>query len=789
MTACLEDNFTEFTPTPGIEVKLSADLNMAQTRTLYGAESNNKVPVHWVHGDTISVYGADCQSGRKQADYLVSTINPNGGATPETGNDFAFSLDKVGAYGVQWGNETTSDFYAIYPSTKGTFGEIDGKVTVTTNIRTGQKTRFVETKVGTKKEGGDSILWVGTPYINDLTNPTMRDALMYAYTPNAAATDSYGNPKKVDLKFHPFSTVLKFRISGWKGTVGTGIDAYVSRIVLKAPDGVGIAGDCTFTFDNGVPTASNGTSNTIAIYPDYLPMGEGEAVEFYVFAIPQQNNPDINNMSLNENWTVTIETSNFGNHVFKLKPKTGNAVLAPAKIHKINMPVREVNLSGEIELPKENWMEYIPRNVYLSELSVPGSWYSIDQNYQGSGSTLSSQFKAGVRAFHLDCRLNMPSGTQYSTDTDHDQMILAHAGTDECASGKTYSPGTPIEDLLANIATLAKTKIGKEYVVVVLTVAEKPLNRSGGAATFGTINPNYVLPRIYKMLNTNKDAWNLFYRKKISSDSDEYVYGIDSNTTINDVLTYGNLVVIINANADINDKFSYGNDLTYAALISKASMSPESIDGAVLGNFQEMQKSNFFWGANTTDLIHYYHFAQRTLSSESRSYKSYPFYTTRKEAIDDIINQSELIYKTSAHNAWFQLGIGGYQKDRYRIIVEFDGDESHEDVAKQFNPYLLNWINRKLAKTNNLSPSPVGIVLMNYATSKTEYTSNEFGSTYKGSSEDLINAIVALNTQFTLERNHDLPEWPNGNNPYDDLFGQTNPTQNAAYAEVGEDAF
>ena len=777
MTACLEDNFTEFTPTPGIEVKLSADLNMAQTRTLYGAESNNKVPVHWVHGDTISVYGADCLSGRKQADYLVSTINPNGGATPETGNDFAFSLDKVGAYGVQWGNETTSDFYAIYPSTKGTFGEIDGKVTVTTNIRTGQKTRFVETKVGTKKEGGDSILWVGTPYINDLTNPTMRDALMYAYTPNAAATDSYGNPKKVDLKFHPFSTVLKFRISGWKGTVGTGIDAYVSRIVLKAPDGVGIAGDCTFTFDNGVPTASNGTSNTIAIYPDYLPMGEGEAVEFYAFVIPHTNQ-----MSLNEDWTVTIETSNFGNHTFKLKPKTGgNAVLAPAKIHKINIPIRQVDLSESVELPGSNWMEYIPRNVYLSELSVPGSWYSLNETYQGRGNDLTNQFSNGIRAFHFDCRLNMPENTKYEGTEDQKKQLKLTVGNDNANIG-SYTYGTELSTALETVAKLMKDKT-KEYAVVVLTIAEKPMTRSGNSNRYGTVDPSLIIPRIYELLDAKKDAYNLYY--KTEKQGDNVVYGIDEYTTVNDVL--GKIVVKININAEAAKFIEYGSG---PALVSKGSMASESdfIEGDIVrGNFVEMNTDDIYWGNTKTQMTYYYHAAQATTSSTARGQSTEgvetPTLGMRMDAIDDIIKQSQIIYNQSAHNGWYQIAIGGFKPKEW-----FFGSEDHAIVSRTLNNYLKEWVDDKIAGNTRdgikLKPSPVGIVLMNHSTSNN--TSTTSGN---GNGKGLIESIIALNTKFTMERNHNQPEWPDGKNPYDELFNKTNSAQNTAYAIVEEDVF
>ena len=63
----------------------------------------------------------------------------------------------------------------------------------------------------------------------------------------------------------------------------------------------------------------------------------------------------------------------------------------------------------------------------------------------------------------------------------------------------------------------------------------------------------------------------------------------------------------------------------------------------------------------------------------------------------------------------------------------------------------MTLINNKLEE----SPSPVGIVLMNYCTS----TSTEIKSA------ELVKAILSMNTKFYLNRELGKPEWPDGN-PY-----------------------
>lgn len=777
MTSCAKESFPEFVPTPGKDVSFSASLNTIDTRTIYGVETNNQVPVNWVHGDTITVYGSSCVNGRKQANYVVNTIDPNNTtAGPQTQN-FAWSLDRVGGVGVQWG-ETASDFYSIYPATKGTFGESeDGKVTVTTTIRPEQKNKF--------EFNAETNTWIGTPYMNDLNNPTMRDALMYAYTPNATATDSNGNPNKVDLQFHPFSTVLKFRFLGWgtvEGNELTGMKIPINKIVLTAPNGVGLAGDCTFTFTNGQPTASNGTVNTITVYPNYLPLEEGQAVEFHVFAIPQQNNTATNNMVLKDGWSVTLDAGSFGIHTFSLKPKDNTdpkkATLQVGKIHKISVPKR--TLVSSVELPENNWMNFIPRNVYLSELSVPGSWYSTEDSgdniYQSS--TIAEQYAAGVRAFHIDCRLTQNRG---SASNSYPNLVVS--GTEGSLLGGLTSIGTTVASQITEIARLVTPN---EYAILVLTIAQKYKSDTFmGEKKLGTVDPLKVLPKIYEVV---KAAGTKIY-------GNEEGEVIDANTTVNDVL--GHLIVKVNVNTtDFFSDTNYGNG---PCVVTEGSMASDYFEVNYInpGVFNRMNTVPMYWGntligvngsSSNPTMYYYYHHAQQTTSSEVRGENVdneevvTPSLGMRMDAIDDIILQSEKIYSKNLHNGWFQLGIGGWTDDN---------NAGKSNVARKLNSYLKEWIDDKRngesrvinGEEIKLTPSPVGIVLMNYATSNDidEDTSTmlEDGN---GIGLQLIRSIIDMNTQFYLNRNTNQEEWPNGNNPYEDLFKQQ--TQSTAYAIV-----
>lgn len=716
LVSCTDEQVNEISPFNGQDVKFSASLSSNNnSRTLYGDEAADagSIRVNWVHGDNITVYGTTCNV--KQANYTVDTGE-------SAGMNYALNLNKTGAAGVQWGNEA-SDFYAIYPAVTDYFSKNDdnGEITVTTQVAQYQQNKFTLVE----------DTWVGTPYVDDLDNPSMSNALMYAYTADAKSSDNNGI---VNLTFKPFSTVLKFKLNGWEvhndmtGEVGSDAVVTVNKITIKAP--VPVVGECDFTFVDGIPTVSGGEYNDIVIYPNQLLLEQGQSVEFNAFAIPQEYI-----MTSSEPWTVIVETD-YGTYNYKIAPST-DATLAEGQIHKINIPNIQIN-QGAVDLAPSEWMKWIPRNVYLSELSLPGAWYATNSDYQTT-TDLSAQYAAGIRAFNIDCRMSPSSYDNgiLGIGATYGPLQLVCAGTDKWSTGGTVvgnlTPGTTVKDALTTIANQIK---GDEYVVVVLTIAEKPLTSSGTAHGGATVDPSVVLPEIYSVLNNNAASLKLYTSK------------ITSNTTVNDVLNH--MIVKVNINTT-KDKFStYGNGY---ALISEGSMASETdyiMDPIVKGNFASMNTVDMCWGNEATDLKFYYHQAQLTTNSESTTDGTgTPSFGDRKAAIDNIINQSATIYSNNLHNGWFQLGIGGYIKP--------SNTEDRATVASTLNPYVLTKVNAKLES----NPSPIGIVLMNFC------TNNDY------SSVDLTNAIIKMNTKFYLNRDMTQEEWPNGN-PYNPGQGEDN---------------
>ena len=720
MTSCLDERFENVTPTPGKEVLFSAYSNSGVcTKTNYGGlidtdadEIDDHAIVNWVHGDYVTVYGESCSI--KQAKYSVNTNNA-------TNLNYAISLDKTANAGVQWGEDGVSDFYAVYPSSESYFTSTDNGAKIRTTIRSAQTNYFHKDQYNN---------WIGNPYGDNLNNLTMRDAIMYAYT-NDAVSAKNGVPQPVDLNFKPFSTVLNFRFMGYDydSTIGEAdqTTVYINKITLTAPETVKIAGDFDLEIKrdgSAVATPTADATNVITVYPDHLPLDPKKYVDFNIFTIP------LTGLELSADWKLKIETSH-GNFTCNLKPKTGtNGKLAAGKIHRMRIPSLSVKKEGKL-YPNE-WIKQIPRNVYLSELSVPGSWYCTDANYSGT-TDLNTLYSKGVRAFHIDCRLSKTAqwlSTYSDGDTD---VYLACAGTEGLSGIAGYGKIKEGDYVLKKLQTLASLALDnpQEFIVVVLTIAESPFNDSG--RIFGTVKPQYVLPEIQNVLN-DKDVQKALFKSTITS-----------STTVNEVL--GTMIVKVNANC--NNFTSYFNG---SALVSTASLAQSNDGDIVVGVFDKMQEKSISWGKTATDLTFYYHQAQRTADNVS----GVPTFAKRKKAIDDIIHKSDSIYRLNKHNGWFQLGVGGFKKNS-------SGSENHTVIADTLNRYVNNWIVKKLAAEDGLAPSPLGLVLMNYPTN-----SNYYGPT-------LIESILKMNTRFTLNRNWDAKEWPNGKPTLSDgTTGDTN---------------
>ena len=739
MTACTDKELEEnIKPCLGEEVSFSINANGNASRTLYGDANESGVVVNWVKGDKVNIYGTTCSN--QSAVYMVPDA--------ANGTNAAGTLVKTGAAGLQWGNETNSDFYSVYPSTSKITPVVESEVVTSVNVATEIRK---QQNVTFKKDDANGV-WIGQHYTDDSNNPTMTDAVMYAVKKGAVA----GQP--VNLEYKPFTTVLRFNFAGYELTGAMGGEAastliYVNRIVISSP--FAISGNFTMNvgYDdvNDIPVArvnsnltANANNSQIIIYPDYLPLANGEKLQFDVFAIPQDYV-----LTKEKYFVVTIET-NSGNFTYHMIPTVVNEedgkvnTMKAGYIHKVNIPAKKITSSFKI--PASEWLKYVPRNVYLSELSMPGAWYCMDEAYQGAGVTLQSLYEKGVRAFNIDCRVTKNHGsianiTSKWADSDYpDNCYLCCAGTEDPGGFSGYQflkDGVKVADAVDQLITLAKAN-PNELISIIFTFAEKPCTNSG--TSFGSVNPAYISQKLSEILEARKS--NLYS-------------GITNMTTVGDVIRSGkNIIVKINhSNKEFyNGSFTMptGFMASYAPMV----LAGADNDGNYWNNetysnisvldadqYSTMKSSKIYNGKDLNNITYYYCQAQKTYSDGNGT----PTIEDRKKAINAVLGKAKEIYDTSTHDALFQLGIGGSLKDDQTAI------------ASNLNAYVQEKIEAMLSTTASESTlSPLGFVLMNYCLDKT------YGI-------PLINDILEINTKFYLNRNKDDDEWPEdcGGNPYE----------------------
>lgn len=383
--SCQNEEYDNIQPTPGKDVQFGASLEQSATRTIYGDEINDGTkdvfPINWVNGDEVVVFSPDCASngGVGQATYKVNVGEENSGK-----QNYANSLDKTGEIGVRWGDNETGSFYSIYPASS-LYTKVSSNCKTVTLTMPAQQDNNYERITG--EDGTEKIV----------AYPDMRACFMYAYTPDVPS----GNT--VNLKYKPLSTAIRFTLQGPQNESDNAVT--ITYVRIYAPSDVSING--TYTFDDvtngsGIPQAKNGLNYVTMNVADantgaYLTLAHGESVELNAFLLTGKD------IVMNDEWYIEVGTGSGQSYKLSLAAIEGtndvNRTLKPGMIHRLPIlpPITSAEWSAE------NWMKNLQRNVYLSEISLPGSWYSLNSEYQDPA-TIDRQYAIGIRAFHLDTR-------------------------------------------------------------------------------------------------------------------------------------------------------------------------------------------------------------------------------------------------------------------------------------------------------------------------------------------------------------------------------------------------
>lgn len=662
-SGCQDEERSTVQPANGEEVKFDATLGQNTTRTIYGPESDNAFPIYWVNGDEVIVSSFECANSNG-----VGTANYKVTVDTETQN-YATSLDKTGEIGVRWGENETADFYSVYPASGAELG--DDYSTVTLNMPLRQDCDIVE-------ENGKKVV-----------RPNMDACFMYAKTAGVKSGET------VNLKYIPLSTAIRFKLQG----PSEGDAVTVNSITLTAPAGVTISGEFNVnlasadTDGSQMPTATAVRGfNTVYITAaaetgsGYLTLGRNESIEMNAFLLLT------NETIISNDWSIQIATSN-GTFTKKLGGLSGgNMTLVPGKIHRLpDLPT----LDGNAEWDPSDWMVNIPRNVYLSEISIPGSWNSLNSDSQ-KNTDIKAQYDAGIRAFHIDARWKARRLLGYEV-TGLGVAVGGSNNTYDTSDGKYMKNDIKtFEESLDEIIGCVK---GDEYMVVICTFAQ-------GSADHNRANGGW-----------EKEISDICAKKgELVFDAKQ----LNQNTVVKDVL--GSVIVIVNTENSVSIPDS-------KCLFMNMGM---TLDQAEFTNNSYYQKSLTYGNNGLSGIDVYGTHAQLTArgnqgENTDRGYA--PSLAERRLKGENILNWSQSNYDNLdnyAHNAWIYLGLGGYHEAQGLF-----GRDDHETVAKNLN----SWINGKITEMDTNGYYPVGIVLMNNATNP-EYSSN------------VAKNILLLNTKY-----------------------------------------
>lgn len=692
LSGCADENLDNTVKNPvksGEEImfgsKLSGDADVIEakpgTRTVYGDRNEKGVPVYWEAdgSDEIAIF---CNQASQPASHLVNyKITPD-----ETDHAKAATVAKVNTSeaGLQWGDlDTEHRFYAFYPASavegsaeENKTGQITANIPVMQQV---QEWRIVEKGANGAIDGKKTYFGL----------PDMDYAYMYAY--NAVTPSQVDKSKSIDLQFHNLVTVLDITVQGPSSGTATITNINVDAIEGEKPI---LTGDFTCNIRN-TETGVIGTCDPVGDFNEergrisipcydkktgqFIQLGPNELLNVKAYIIPQDNN------------TVTKRTLRVTVSLLNGAPCRKTLQTADVTPHKINRVILPPLTIGGTNY----WMSSLDPNIYVSELSLPGSKMSYltsanraDIVYQNA--TIEEQLMDGVRAFIF-----------------HTQRM----SNGELRISVNGSPlSTTLKGALAEIATFLKDaeNNGKKQEAAFVLVTY-----SGGNGT-------------------EKD-WMTALQNTVNECAGDYdTYRIFDKEMTPDV-TLGDVAgqIILKANYNSADMIAGAG----TAPLMYTLWNTPYVEGGL----------PMTWGnPNGNAKLHWLYQEVTSVKDDSRGCGHGSAEATKDEKISyikKIFQESVTAYKNdTSHKTWFMNDLGGYYF--YQTEGLFGWHTDHEDpegLATDMNNLGVSELQ------NRTENAGLGLVYMNFADKQADS-----GAKYK--SDWLIQTIIDNNFKFALRK-------------------------------------
>ena len=694
-SGCADENLDNTVKNPvksGEEImfgsELSGDADVIEskpgTRTVYGDRTTTGVPVYWEAdgSDKIAIF---CNQASQPADHLVTyKITPD-----ETDHATAATVAKVNTSeaGLQWGDlDTEHRFYAFYPASavKGSAeedqtGQITANIPVTQQV---QEWRTVEAGAEGAIDGKKTYFGL----------PNMDYAYMYAY--NAVTPSQVDKSQAINLQFHNLVTVLDITVQGPSSGTATITNINVDAIEGEEPI---LTGDFTCNIRN-TETGVIGTCEPVGDFNEergrisipcydkktgqFIQLGPNELLNVKAYIIPQDKN------------TVTKRTLRVTVSLLNGAPcrKTlQTADVTPHKINRVILPPLEIGGTNY-------WMSSLDPNIYVSELSLPGSKMSYLTSANGAdivyqNATIKEQLLDGVRAFIF-----------------HTQRMY----NGELRISVNGSPlSTTLKGALAEIATFlkeAESKGKKQETAFVL------VTYSGG--------------------NGSEKDWMTALQKTVNECAGDYdTYRIFDKEMTPDV-TLGDVAgqIILKANYNSADMIAGAGT---APLMYTLWEKPYVEGGLPMTWGNPNSAANLWW---------LYQEVTSVLDTDKNENNDYTAEAAKAEKIANIkaiFQKSVDAYNNdTSHKTWFMNDLGGYycwETREWAIISYWQEHTDTKALATDMNSLGVSELQ------NRTENAGLGLVYMNFADKQADS-----GAKYK--SDWLIQTIIDNNFKFALRK-------------------------------------
>lgn len=712
LIGCKNDVVVEETVVPaqtGDEITFGSSLTDVSTRTIYGDNPvNGAYPVYWENGDQITIYCPEAAQ-TKLVSYNVTPDNN------EANHSSAVTKINPEEAGLQWGSTDLHHFYAFYPASA-VAGERDGKIEG--EIPTEQDP--VSWTTTTNEQGGTTYTGVAnTDY-----------AFMWAY-----GTHDKTQGGDVALTFHPWVTILDIVING---PANEGEKVKMSSIQVRSLNNDILNGKfvCDMSgVENGTATAptyqgvvnTSSTRNQISIQlydndltnaatgqkGDFITLNHNDQIVVRAYLLPTAYDTSDPNADKQQ---IQIRVAPYNSAVLtrtlEAHAADGSTAQGGIVAHKVNKVILPSVTNGGINY----WMSSLDPNIYVTELSLPGSKmsYQIDGSngvtYQSK--SIADQFNGGIRAFQIQT-----ASTRGGSNAEDQQLYMTVAGRKN---------GVRFKEIVKEIADGIKAaeKAGKknEYAFILLTAA------------LGDSDPYDLGWTGWRV--SAEEAWMDAVRNELAemaADDDTYrLYTgeITPNTTIGDVA--GHIIIKVNYNNDNMAKHMNVDERVpamYAQWGIRADYNtPFTETDAYAINALHWGTSNF----TTAEMNWFYHEATDIVApGASSSDEGAETQAVKIANIEDMWNRSITYYQgNDNHNMWYLNDLGGsYVGGSYSSGESNNGVRGWTDYV---GPYVTDHLQKRV------EDATLGIVLMNYADPDDAYTGN------------LIQTIINNNFNFQL---------------------------------------